>query len=471
MRIFGFEITRVKANPIPMQDAFRPVWWPVGSTINESYPGAWQHNQSLSFEDTLSYWAVFRCIAIIAGDIAKLRLKLVQKTPKGIWQEVDGAPHAPVLRKPNRYQNRIQFVESWMNSKLSRGNTYVLKQRDARQIVTALYILDPSRVKPYVSEGGEVFYQLDKDNLSELKDNSVLVPASEIIHDRWNTLYHPLCGLSPITAAGLSAISGLNIQKNSAQFFANNSQPGGVLTAPSTIPDATAQRLKEEWIANYSGKNVGRVAVLGDGLTYQAMAVTAIDAQLIEQLKWSAETVAGAFGVPAYMLNIGGAPSYNNVEALNTQYYSQCLQVLIESFESCLDEGLALPSKYATQFDLAELLQMDTATKVKAEAEGIKAGFRTPNEARAAFNLPPVKGGDTPYLQQQNFSLAALDKRDQQENPFGSATPPAAPAEKPETSDEEEENGDDTGGSEDKRAKEVAELERRADYHYVRYPA
>lgn len=446
MKIFGFELTLTKANPLPMQDAFRPVWWPIGSTVKESYPGAWQQNVEVRFEDTLTYWAVFRCISIISGDIAKLRLKLVEKDAKGIWQEADAPSFTPVLRKPNRYQTRIQFVESWMQSKLSRGNTYALKQRDGRGVVTSLYILDPCRVKPLVSDSGIVFYQLDKDNLSELTENSVIVPANEIIHDRWNTLYHPLCGLSPLCAAGLSAVAGLNIQKNSAQFFANNSQPGGVLTAPGAIPDALAARLKEQWETNFSGKNAGKVAVLGDGLAYQAMAVTATDAQLIEQLKWSAETIAGAFGVPSYMLNIGGAPTYNNVEALVTQYYSQCLQVLIESLELCLDEGLGLPKAgYATQFDLAELLQMDTATKVKAEAEGIKAGFRTPNEARASFNLKPVKGGDTPYLQQQNFSLEALNKRDQQDNPFGSATPSPAPAAQPGQEDSENDDASSEG--------------------------
>jgi len=450
MKLFGFEITLSKANPLPMQDAFRPTWWPIGSTVKESYPGAWQQNVEVRFEDTLTYWAVFRCISIISSDIAKLRLKLVQKSSSGIWEEADAAAFAPVLRKPNRYQTRIQFVESWLISKLSRGNTYALKQRDGRGIVTSLYVLDPCRVKPLVSESGLVFYELSKDNLSEVTENSIVVPASEIIHDRWNALYHPLCGLSPLCAAGLNAVAGLNIQKNSAQFFGNNSQPGGILTAPATIPDELAKRLKEQWETNFSGKNVGKVAVLGDGLKYEAMAVTATDAQLIEQLKWSAETIAGAFGVPSYMLNIGGAPTYNNVEALVTQYYSQCLQVLIESVEACLDEGLALPSKYATQFDLAELLQMDTATKVKAEAEGIKAGFRTPNEARAAFNLKPVKGGDTPYLQQQNYSLSALDKRDQQDNPFGSATPSPAPAAQPGQEDSE---NDDSSSEGERQAK------------------
>ena len=47
-----------------------------------------------------------------------------------------------------------------------------------------------------------------------------------------------------------------------------------------------------------------------------------------------------------------------------------------------------------------------------------------PNEARMKRNMPPVPGGASPYLQQQNYSLAALDKRDRGE-PF--AQPTTAP--------------------------------------------
>ena len=89
--------------------------------------------------------------------------------------------------------------------------------------------------------------------------------------------------MSPIFAAGLAATQGLHIQSNSATFFKNGSNPGGVLTAPGAISDETAARLKVAWSTNYSGENAGKVAVLGDGLKYEAMAVTATDAQLIEQ--------------------------------------------------------------------------------------------------------------------------------------------------------------------------------------------
>jgi HK97 family phage portal protein len=347
------------------------------------------------------------------------------------------------MRKPNRYQNRIQFYEQWTISKLLHGNTYVLKERDERDVVVGMYILDPTRVKVLVANDGAVWYQLHRDNLSGLGEDEIAVPASEIIHDVMTPLYHPLCGVSPLTACAIPAAQGLAIQSNSASFFSNGSMPGGILTAPGHIDDETAARLKTHWENKFSGNNVGKIAVLGDGLKFEQLAIRAIDAQLIEQLKWTAETVCSAFHVPGYMVNVGAPPAYNNIEALNQQYYSQCLQKLFECIELCLDEGLGLVDvkgqSYGAEFDLDNLLRMDTSTLVDSEAKAVGAGIKSPDESRLRLNLAPTKGGQTPYLQQQNYSLAALDERDRGD-PFSKPKPEALP---PPPDDEEPEEEED----------------------------
>jgi phage portal protein BeeE len=50
----------------------------------------------------------------------------------------------------------------------------------------------------------------------------------------------------------------------------------------------------------------------------------------------------------------------------------------------------------------------------------------SPDEARFKANYLPVTGGATPYLQQQNYSLAALARRDAQPDPFATEKPPPA---------------------------------------------
>jgi HK97 family phage portal protein len=448
MQLFGWTIMRTKALPPlqPLRGSRSGGWYPTWPMVRESFPGAWQQNITLSADSVLAYSAVYSCITLISTDIGKLGLRLVQQDADGIWTETSSSAFSPVLRKPNRYQTRIKFIEQWVTSKLVHGNTYVLKQRDERGVVVALYVLDPMRVMPLVAADGAVYYQLQRDDLSNLREDRIAVPARDMIHDTMVCLFHPLVGVSPLFACALAALQGLKIQENSAQFFSQGSHPGGVLTAPGFISQETADRLKAYWDTNFSGSNVGKVAVLGDGLKYEAMAVTAVDAQLIEQLRWTGDTVCSCFHVPPYKIGIAPAPAYNNIQALNQQYYSECLQSIIENLELCLDEGLGLgpgfANRYGTEFNRDDLLLMDTATTTKAAADGVGSGCISPNEARRRyFGLGPVTGGESPMVQQQYYSLEALAERDA-DKPFAkptAATPPIAP----EMDDEDDEPEDD----------------------------
>lgn len=441
MQVFGWTITRTKAAP-----TLAPIvrarggggWWPL--IIREPSTGAWQRNEEIRPELALAYAPVFACTTLIASDIGKLRLRLVQQDEDGIWHETTNPAWSPVLRKPNHYQTTQKFLEQWITSKLIHGNAYALKQRDERGVVRALYLLDPTRVTPLVAPDGAVFYRLDRDDLSGVTegDPRPAVPASEIIHDLMVALFHPLCGVSPIFACGLAASQGLAIQRTSSSFFSNGSTPGGIVLVPGDISIETAQQLKTYWDTNYSGVNVGKVAVLTNGMTYQATSVNATDAQLIEQLKWSGETVCTCYHVPPSMVNIGPLPPYANSEPLVQQYYSQCLQALIVALETSLDEGLELPRPYGTELDISDLIWMDTDTRTKAAGDAIGAGAMSPDEARKTyFGLGPVPGGDTPYMQQQYFSLAALAERDA-EQPFAKPAPAAPPT--PATPEDDDED-------------------------------
>lgn len=406
-------------------------WWP---SILESYTGAWQANVVVSRRTVSENWAVFACVTLIANDISKMAARVMQFNPLlEIWEPTI---QRPVLRKPNRFQTRIEFFKCWIFSLLFQGNTYVLKERDRDGFIVALYILDPYRVTPLVAPDGGIYYQLRDDILSGLAEG-VVVPASEIIHDRLYTLFHPLIGVSPIYASGVAAMQSAAIQDNSAKFFQNMSRPSGILTAPGEISDETAARLKTAWETNFSGSNIGKVAVLGDALKYEAMTITAVDAQLIEQLKFTGEMICATFHVPPYKLGLGPMPTVSNTSALNQQYYDQCLQPIAENMELRLDDGLELKFPFETWFDTMALLRMDPAARHKSHSESIAGGWLKPNEARREEDRPPVEGGDSAYLQQQNYSLSALAKRDARDDPFATSSASSAPKQ-PEEPEEDE---------------------------------
>lgn len=434
MKVFGWRIEREKAADLVSRVApsgwsgfLGPLW-----RVNEPFAGAWQRNISQNNETVLTQSTVWSCITLIMQDVGKMAPRLIELRD-GIWVPTENPAYSPVIRKPNPYQNRIKFYEAWICSKLRSGNTYVLKSRDARRVVNRLDILDPARVQVLVAPDGEVFYELATDALAGLQ-NQIRVPAEEIIHDVGIAMFHPLCGLSPLVACALAASQSLHIQQSSAQFFANSSKPGGVLTAPNKISQEAATRIKEHWEANFGGgDNAGKVAVLGDGLHYEPMAFTAVESELAKQLGWTDEKICAVFHVPPFMVGVGPQPTYDNIVKLNQQYYQQALQNPIECIELCLDEGLGLPSTLGIEFDLDGLMRMDPISLIEMLDKG--RNYYQPNEGRRRLNLPPVAGGDAVYRQQQDYSLEALAKRDAQADPFGT-TPPAPASPTPPAADD-----------------------------------
>ncbi len=431
MRLFGFTLSRTKAaaaRPSNLSGVDGHGWF--RTMLGDTFTGSWQQDVEVKRDAVLAQATVFSCITLIASDIAKLRLRVVQRYGR-VWLEKTTAGYSEVLNEPNHFQTRQQFIEGWLISKLSTGNTYILKVRDRAGRVVKMYVLDPARVTPLVAPDGSVYYQLQEDDLAQVTETMPAIPASEIIHDRFNCLFHPLVGLSPIFASGLAATQALQIQQQSAKFFKNQSRPSGILTAPTKISDEAAKRIKEYWEKNYQGANkIGSVAVLGDNLSYTPLTITAVDAQLVEQLKISAEQVCSTFHVPGYMVGVAPPPAQGGVDGEQQRYYNQCLQALIEATEAGLDKGIGLDkpidgNELGTDFDLDGLLRMDSKTLAEVEGLKVQRGISASNESRQKFNLLPVTGGDSPMVQQQNFSLEALAKRDAGPDPFGTAKTPA----------------------------------------------
>lgn len=396
--------------------------------IQESFTGAWQRNISaVSNADLETYSTVYACMSRIASDIGKLPFTIRRRDSDGLWRDERHQTVTPLLRKPNAYQTPAQFREAWILSKLQRGNTYVLKGRDANRTVTHLWVLDPNRVQAMVTPSGDVFYQLAYGNACNLLPEKypaeqLMVPASEIIHDREMAIFHQLVGVAPLAAAGLAAKKNVQIQRNSADYFANGANPGGILTAPAGMSDDDAQAVKDYWNTSFTGSNAGKVAVIGADMKFTSFAFKAIDSQMVEQLRYSDEQIAHAFGIPPFKVGIGSIPAGMKVDDLNQMYYADALQARIEAMEDCLDAGLGLGDEVGVELNLEPLLRMDLGKQADVHAKLTAGAIEAPNEARRRFGLPPLPGGDSVYLQQQNYSLAALARRDESADPFNTGT-------------------------------------------------
>jgi hypothetical protein len=150
-----------------MVTTFAPVRSTVVGYLHEPFAGAWQRGvQVEGLAPLTTFSAVFACVSRIANDIAKLQLQLMEQRSDGTWKPAGAEqPHWTPLRRPNSYQNRIQFITYWLICKLLHGNAYALKERDGRGMVRRLYLLDPRRVTPMVTAEGDVYYNVGGDDL------------------------------------------------------------------------------------------------------------------------------------------------------------------------------------------------------------------------------------------------------------------------------------------------------------------
>jgi HK97 family phage portal protein len=442
--LLGLVRWRTKANMQTLPSSVGMGWGMGGNAlpplshgyVHEPFAGAWQMNKECWGPHGI-FSAVYACIAIIAGDLAKLPPRVVRRLPNG--QKVEAADHtaSAVLSNPNSYQTRVDFWGQFMACALFTGNVYVFLQRDVHNVIRAMHILDPRRVTVMMAEDGSVFYRIGQERLAELLGQDY-IPARDILHHRLLTLNHPLCGLTPLYAAGVSAMTGQTIQQNSFAFFSNMSRASGVLTSPGKISQELANRLKTEWDQNFKGGAMGRTAVLGEGMKWEPLTISAADAQLIEQLRWSVEDVARCFRVPTYMLTDASKVSFKNAEQLARNYYSQTLAYHIESIEARIDQAFDLTGNTSCEFDLATLLRMEFDARMSAYQTGIQSGVLTINEARKLEELAPMDGGNEPLIQSQYRPLSMAGE------PMNAApveTPPAPPD--PEPDDDPDQDDDD----------------------------
>ena len=142
-------------------------------------------------------------------------------------------------------------------------------------------------------------------------------------------------------------------------------------------------------------------------MTYTALGMSAADSQMLELLEMSGRVVCSVFNVPPFKIGIGTIP--NDSEQANGIYYSDCLQALIEARENLTDDGLNLQAfKVECFLDIDVLIRMDSERFHTMVREDVRGSLLTPNEGRAKVGKLPLNGGDTVYMQQQNYSLEAL---------------------------------------------------------------
>lgn len=178
----------------------------------------------------------------------------------------------------------------------------------------------------------------------------------------------------------------------------NGITPRGAFTSDARLNDAIIPRLRDELSKLYAGpENGGRVAILEGGLKWQQIGLSAADAQLIDQRRFSREEVAAAFDVPLTLLGLSGSgqgfSSYTNVAEFRRALYDAIaarLVLLEDTLNAHLVQGEPDWDGLRIRYDSTELLRPDPEARARMHMLTQQASTTTINERRAIEGLPRI---------------------------------------------------------------------------------
>lgn len=352
-------------------------------------------------------------ISLVSNDIGTLALRYMQENSDGTVTEVLNSPISRVLKKPNEYQSKTDFIVQVLRSVFLYGNAYIFIDRDSRGQPRALYPLRDGKVTPSILPDGSVFYGVQ---LTELERGEraltepMLVPASDIIHHRVLTTAHPLLGVSPLYSLGATATLNSAIAENMSRFHANSSRPGGILSIPGGLKQEARERLRQEFSKAFNGDQAGKTMVLDFDTKFEQMAYTAQESSVKELLQYTVEEVCRALRIPRHLMMLEGGAQVSVESGMRT-YHSSCLRPLIEALENRFDDAFELhgTGRYI-EFKIDDLFRAETDRRVESLTKGVQGGLFTVNEARRMEHLPPVDGGDAAFLQRQMTPVNLLSE-------------------------------------------------------------
>lgn len=378
---------------------------PENPTTTLSNPDAWMRDAfgaapsgtgiAVTERRAMNQATVFSCVRILAHAMASLPFPTYKRLAGGGKERAMDHPLYQMLQlRPNPEMSAFTFRETAQAHQEIWGNAYAEIERNGRGDPIALWPLLPDRTYP-VRKDGVKYY------VTTINGEQKGLPAEDVLHIP-GLGFDGLSGYSVIAMMRQSVGLALATDEYGARFFGNGSKPGGILKTPNKLTDEAKKRLKTQWEVVQGGlSNAHRVAVLEDGLEWQAMGVDNNDAQFLETKKFSRSEIAGWFGVPANLVNDNEKSAFANVEQQSLNFIIHALRPRCIRIEQAVNWDLLSQRErvaFFAEHALEGLLRGDMAARASFYKEMFGIGVYSANMILEKENESPVEGGDQRFI-------------------------------------------------------------------------
>lgn len=345
--------------------------------------------------------AVYRCVDIISTSIANLPVKVLLRSEEGT-NELDSHPVLLMFRdRDNGNVTKFTLMKLLVQSVLLKGNGFALIERKGDTPVKLRYLEPQDVLIVYDKIKDDLYYKVPFLNRN--------VEPRDMIHLKINS-YDGVTGLSVLKNA-VRSIGIANSTENSAkEFFDKGMLLSGVLTVNGPLSQEQRQSIKDAWVQTYTNGSNG-LAVLQGNMTYQPIANTAEDSQLLESRRYGVEDICRFFGVSPVLLGVG-KQTYNSLEMVQQDFLQNCLQGYITMIEEEMSRKLLKKSEdnLSVVLETNEFLRTNKTSQSQYYSTLLSAGVLSVNEVRRELGYNGIgEEGDKHFVAYTDISQNSIE--------------------------------------------------------------
>lgn len=382
------------------------------STVSSSEGGLWQglmgsmransSGMRVTPESAMALPILQNCVTLLSESLASCPVDLYERAADGGRKTANNlAPAIAVRVRPNAFQTPFERQEQSQMSVCLRGNSYTFMDRDEDGNVKELWPLDASKVTVLKGPDMLPYYRIAG------VENPL--PMRLVHHVRWHS-YNGYVGLSPIEQHAEAIGLAQSIRHYTGKSFANGASVSGVIERPKEVAPIkdkiSINGILDQWGNKFQGvDNHAKVALLQEGMTFKAVSMSNVDAEIVGLLKLSGVDIARIFKIPLPMVNDLEKANYNTLEQMLIQFVVFALLPNAKRHEQAMNRDFLLPGdqgRYFFEFNLSGLMRGDQKSRYESYAIGRQWGWLSINDIRRLENMPPIAGGDI-YLQPLNM--------------------------------------------------------------------
>lgn len=380
----------------------------------------------VSGDAALQLTAVYACVRVLTDSFSTLPFHMFRIKPNGGKQQIrDHWLYRLFAKRPNDYQNPMEFRAMMMVHLALRGNAFAQIVANAKGEVTDLHPIHPDRIAVEMLSPVNWRYQVKNRD-----GTSTPIARQDMFHVK---------GMSPDVVMGYNPIelqrkmlsSGIAAQDYGLRFFENDATPsGGWIKHPANFKTEEQKKLwRESWQEMQGGANKGKTAVLEYGMEYHAgTAPTQADSQFIETNGYNRSQIASMFRVPPHKIGDLSRSTNNNIEHQGIEFITDCMM----PWATCWEEAIKFTfldvedDDLCASFPLLSLLRGDSKARAEYINMCVNNGTMTRNEGRLMEDREPIEGLDEP-LRMLNMTTES-EAADKAERDAQLPPPAAAPA-------------------------------------------